>query len=712
MPERGQQFQTPAAPQKTPGVPENTTLLTLEGFAGLNTKASRPAIEDQQTSWCDNWMPLGPNNLRTLYDVGGALYTAASGVSITSFYFGNIGDQQHMYVFQSDGSVVQIHPDTGLVHGNVLNPGGIASPTNARGVAQWGSKYAIITAPQNNGYFLFDDVNTYHAGTLGPEVTLTNSGLDYTSQPTMTPIGGTGAGATFSAQLQSSGSISRITVTNPGHSYSATDFVTIAFAGGGSYTTAVATAAVSGGAIEAITMTTDGTGYTAGSVTVKIMGGGGVGATAIVQTSAITAGGAITAVVVTASGQGYTSSPTVVFTDPNNPVAQATVNIMPFGIQGTAVETYQSRVWVTNGAAPTSPPPKNLTQFTAPNNPQDFNATDGGGQFTANDSFVRVGYHGLKQSNGFLYLVGDSSINYIAGVQTAGTPPLTTFSNQNVDPQIGTPWPDTLQVYSRALVFANTFGVFAMYGGAVQKVSTPIDNLYTSVPITDTVPSFNGLIPSAAVAVVFGIHVYMLLLPIIDPTTQQQRNALLMWDGQKWWTAGPSVNLTFINSQEINSLLTAYGTDGRSIYPLFKNPSSAITKTVQSKLWDSPSYLMVKLARWVTGMFQVSSTSSGSLANGLPANISVSVDTEFGTGATVNETSLFSVIWLNNLGGAVTWYATGNVKVTWLAGGFVVFGPDIVNTSGRIMGMTAATTAPDITLISLTTVAQQEKLNL
>jgi len=27
----------------------------------------------------------------------------------------------------------------------------------------------------------------------------------------------------------------------------------------------------------------------------------------------------------------------------------------------------------------------------------------------------------LKQTNGFLYLIGDSSINYISGVQTSGT---------------------------------------------------------------------------------------------------------------------------------------------------------------------------------------------------------------------------------------------------------------------------------------------------
>lgn len=698
----------PGKPERVPGVPENMHAFVFEGFDGLNTKATRPAIKDQESSWVDNWMPLGKNNLRTLFDVGAPLYTAASGISINNFYFGNISDTPVALVFLSDGSFLQVNTNTGAVT-SIAGVGTIAAPAGQKGVAQWGSQYILIATAQNNGYMVWDGTSFYQAGTLGPQVTLTNSGLDYTSQPTITAWGGQGSGATFNAQLLSSGSISRITVSNPGHGYTGNDVVVLNFTGGGSTTTAQATANISGGVVSSITVNNGGSGYGSGgpnTVTVALQGGGGIGATA---TTSGFSNGSIQSIVVTASGIGYTHNPTVVITDPNNPVAQATVTVMPFGVQGTSIETYQSRVWITNGAAPAIPPPRNLTQFTAPNNPIDFGASDGGGQFTANDSFVRVGYHGLKQSNGFLYLVGDSSVNYIGGVQTTGTPPLTTFANQNVDPQIGTPWSDTLQTYSRALVFANTFGVFAMYGGSVQKVSTPLDNIYTSVSPTGSQPSYGGLIPSGAVAVVFGIHVYILLLPIIDPVTLQPRNALFMWDGQKWWTAGPSVSLTFINSQEINSLLTAYGTDGRSIYPLFQTASSKITKTVQSKLWDTPSYLMIKLARWITGMFSTALTVE---SVSTPPSITISIDTEFGSGATINEAAFFSAKWLNNSGNTVTWFANGNLVATWLAGGFVIFGPDIVNTSGRLMGMTVTTSAPDITLVSLTTVAQQEKLNL
>ena len=63
------QLQVPAAPKRIPGFPENFDLTVFDGFKGLNTKPTRPGIEDQEMSWCDNWMPLGENNLRTMYDL-------------------------------------------------------------------------------------------------------------------------------------------------------------------------------------------------------------------------------------------------------------------------------------------------------------------------------------------------------------------------------------------------------------------------------------------------------------------------------------------------------------------------------------------------------------------------------------------------------------------------------------------------------------------
>lgn len=71
---------TPARPQNIPGLPEDVRIQKFDGFEGLNTKAPRPKIGDQQMSYCDTFMPLGKNNLRTMYDIGGFIINVAQTV--------------------------------------------------------------------------------------------------------------------------------------------------------------------------------------------------------------------------------------------------------------------------------------------------------------------------------------------------------------------------------------------------------------------------------------------------------------------------------------------------------------------------------------------------------------------------------------------------------------------------------------------------------
>lgn len=640
-------------------------------------------------------MPLGANNARTLYDIGTAIYTNAN--NIAYFTFGNIATAPIAIVFLKDGSIVQVNTST-LVVTTIAPTGTIVTPSNPIGVSQWGSQYILICAPQTNGYFIWDGTVLYQAGTIGPAVNILNSGFGYTGQPAIAATGGAGTGATFTSTVTSSGSVSQILVASSGSGYRASDAVVLSFSGGGSNTTAIAATSVTAGHVTNVSITNAGSGYTA-ATKVTFVGGGGTGATA----TAVASGG-VTSVTIVTPGEGYNFPPTVVFADVNNAVAQANVPIMPFGVQGSALETFTSRVWVVNGGATSTPPSLSLVQFTAPSNPSDFNASDGGGQFVSTDSFLRVGFHAVRQSNGFLYLIADSSVNYVSGVSTAGVPPTTTFSNQNVDPQVGCPWPNTVQVYSRAIVFANTFGVHAMYGGAVQKVSTPLDGIYTSVTPTGSIPSYGSVVPSGAVAIIFGIHVYVLLLPIIDQVTGLQTNKLLCWDGKRWWTAQQSVTLTQIASQEINSVLTAYGTDGSAIYPLFQTPSTAITKTIQSKLWDSPSYITTKMPLELFGI--VSETQAD------VANLTVKVESE-SSSQTLNFTNLIAATWLNNVGAAATWTNNAAAVATWQASGLAAFFPNRINgVSGALIGLTATTTSKDMTLISLSLVEQQHDFRL
>lgn len=715
--EQGGGFQNPSAPGQAPGFPENFNLTVFDGFEGLNTKPTRQAIGDQECFILDNWMPLGKNNLRTMFDVGDPIFlapafTQTSGASISYFTFATISDQAYLLVFLSNGSIGTLPlPALANTSATTVAPSlTISDPTQQLGVSQWGSQYIIISAPQSSGYFLYDGGVFYQPGSLGPQVTINNGGLDYTSPPSIQAIGGGGTGAAFLSTVNSSGSVTTITISSQGGQagtgYKATDAVYLAFSGGGSKTTATAKAVLSSQTVLSITMLTAGTGYSPISIRATVAGGGGFGAT--LGSIAVNAAGGVSSITVLTSGAGYTSLPTVIFTDVGNPVAQATVVPMPFGVQGTSVETFTQRVWVANGAAPSNIPPKSLVQFTAPNNPVDFGAPDGGGQFLSTDSFLRVGFHGLRQSNGFLYLVGDSSINFVSGVSTSGTPPTTMFTNQNIDPQIGCPWPNTIQVFSRGLVFANTFGVHALFGGAVQKESNNLDGIYTSVTPVDTPhagvsPLYsNGFAPSAGVCLIFGIHVYVLLLPIIDQVTGQTVHKLLCWDGKRWWTSSQSIEFKQVASQEINSVLTLFGTDGKAVYPCFQRASTKITKTVQSKLWDTPSYIVKKHAIRVYGLFESSAT--------IPDQMVLSVDTE--TGSTfVTSASLFNTTWTNQFAGPVLWTNNAGLPVQWISSGQTNF-VSAIDAAGVLLGLTLTTSDADYVLNSLSIVWQQYTVNV
>jgi hypothetical protein len=437
----------------------------------------------------------------------------------------------------------------------------------------------------------------------------------------------------------------------------------------------------SGGIGPIVTLTNVGSGYTS-PPTVTYTGAPGTGATF----TATIANGIVTAIIVTNAGSGYpfvTISPanSLTISGGGGTGAAGTISVVPTAISGTDIETYQGRVWIINGATLT---------FSAPGSVTDFTSGDGGGSITSTDSFLRVSYIALVQTNGFLYLIADSSVSYISGVQTSGTPPVTVFTLLNADPEVGSPWKTTVTTFGRSVIFANAFGAHINYGAAVTKVSDPLNGIY------NTVPNFAGITPSAAKSILFGVKVWMLLLPIVDPFTVQQVNKLLMWDGKKWWASGQGVNLIYIQHQEINSVLTAWGTDGFNLYQLFQQPTASFTKVVQSKLWDKPiGYQMVKTAGRLYGITQPFSFNN--------LTINVSIDNEVGP-STIPITLSPSLVVVVNASGTVipTMNASGAlVEVLGSTTTFAIIHSTAVGQQGILLGMTVTTQAQDMAIISL-----------
>ena len=501
-------------------------------------------------------------------------------------------------------------------------------------------------------------------------VTINDPGTNYITPPLLTVVGGNGTGAILTAQLTPT-SVAYINVQNGGSGFFHEP--TINFQSNGTGSGAAGTAVLDHGVIVQITLDSAGSGYTT-PPTIQIVANDAD----LNNTEGYTVGGAAAAailvpttignVIVTAPGQGYTQTPGIIIGSGGNNAAAATVSLMPFGVSGAAIESYQQRVWLDN------PHQKNAVLFTlgtllisAPESLTDFATSDGGLLFSSNSPFLRKSYVGIKTVGDFLYPIGDSSVDVISNVQTSGNPATTTFNINNADPQTGTDWRTTIQDFSRTAIFTNGLGVYGIYGGSVTKLSEKMDDVFENALFP---PNSAALTPSGAVAEIHEKKAYLVLMTVTDPFTKTPRNVMLGWDEAEWFIISQSISPIFIGTQVVDSVPVAWATDGNALYPMLSSPSIGITKKISTKLYGANNFPAVKLSMSLHMMAEdLSAAKSG-------VNFSIgSLDTEnapyplqaptnFGAGAN------FTPIVAGNTG----------------------------NYYGCFLGVTLASTSPDFTL--------------
>jgi hypothetical protein len=514
---------------------------------------------------------IGPYQIGDLTDSG----TGYSSVP-TVTAFGGTGSGVAITASIANGAVVSLQ---------VTNPGTGYSPSDVVQLA--------FTGGGSDSSAILQSVLT--AGAIG-DVELISGGSGYTGVPTVSFTGGGGGSGAAATAIVTGGAVTGVTLTNPGSGYTATP--TVVFSGGGG-SGASAVAVLSSDSVASVTVINGGSGFI-GTPTLTFSGGGGTGATA----TANIASGAITSVTVTNGGLGYSAPPSVVVSPGQNNAAAGSIDVMPFGVSGTSLETFLSRIWVSAPAANGTQQSASTFLVSASDSLTDFSTADGGLLFSSSDRFLRAGYTALHQSNGYLYPIGDSSVDVISNVQTSGTPVATTFNYQNTSAQVGGTWRDTIQDFGQSVLFANANGVQGLYGGSVRRVSGKVNNIFDTAfqlnPTTgvrETLPG--GVTPSSAVANIHTIPVYLMLMSIIDPNTQGQRNILIGWDEKNWLAASQTVNLIFIGTQEQNSVMTAWGTDGNILAPLFSKQSSTLQKTLVTKLYGGEREMVQRQTRTV-----------------------------------------------------------------------------------------------------------------
>ena len=175
-------------------------------------------------------------------------------------------------------------------------------------------------------------------------------------------------------------------------------------------------------------------------------------------------------------------------------------------------------------------------------------------------------------------------------------------------------------------------------------------------------------------------------------------NKLLMWDGRRWWTSQQDRDMIFIAQQEIDSVITAAGTDGTDIFYLMSEPSVRFAKVAQSKLWEQAiGYQVLKSVNRLWGVVDYRSL--------LEPKIDVTIDSELGQA--LNPIALgpvgVEVIWLNAQQAVVPWLNANGDVVSWMGVGntITVFPPQSANGVGALTGMTLRTLAADMILVSM-----------
>ena len=559
---------------------------------------------------------------------GGFGYTSAPAVTIS----GGIGAGAVGVATIVDGSVVSVQ---------LANPG-----------VGYGPFDGGFLQVQFTGGGLPNSLATATAAIGGGGVTaieITNGGTANTEPPSITISGGGGVGAT-AVPIMNGPVVSSALIVTPGVNYVSSPAV--AFSGTGTDPSDAGVALIGNNGIISITVTESGNGYlSTPTVVITDPYGSGTGAVAYAQMN----NGGVAAVVITNPGENYQAA-VVAFVGGNPAVAAATVNIMPQGgsnpVSGIAIQVFKSRVWMVNGT---------FRYTTATGSVSDFSAAAGGVISQNNDNTLIYSLYGLVQSSGFLYEFGDSEINSISNPVSSTTNNVlsTTYTVSNVDPQIGTVWPATLQPFGDAIVFTAPTGVYAVYGGSLRKISTELDDLFTVVPAQATPPS-------AATIIMFGIKFYAVTIALIDPILKATRQLILLWDGFRWFIATQDAGVKMLNTVGVGSYYTAYGSDGSNIWACFTTASPTLNKRLVSKFYGADAAIQYKQSL----RFYLSAE--------LPFDFTVNLSSEVGT------VTLGTGVYPGPAGPAAPG-AYGNF--------LTVLGQDAEGVTGRFLGWELTTTA-------------------
>ena len=488
-------------------------------------------------------------------------------------------------------------------------------------------------------------------------VTITSQGIGYSSVPTIETVS-TLLNQTVIFPNVSFGtrSVASITLGAGGTGYTAAPAVTI-IAPDGIGSGAVAVATEVGGSVNSVSLVpspiasiTIGTGgnYTAapGVYPLVFTGGGGTGAAGTATIATVGGVNVVVSTTITNTGANYTSSPTVTVTASVTTQAiflclivsqgagydmQATVafgtgsgataiaHVWPFinsniaAYAFTTIAVFQGRVWLGGGPLLTW----SGTGATYGNVAyDDFLAADASASLIISDADLIHAITALRSLNNYLFIMGDQSVKQIGNISLNSAGNVTLFTILTLSSDQGTIYPKSCISYNRVFLFANTNGIYGVFGSSVQKLSDDMDGIFKLIDFTQP--------PQGALADINAIHNAVFLVRYKDPVVGSTRSIMLAFNGKKWFVVNQGAGLTAVATSASLSTgqLSLFGSSGPDVTNLLMNAGLPVPIRIQSSLTHHGNAVQGK--KFIRAGFSSDSANGG-------VQVSISLDTESGS---------------------------------------------------------------------------------
>lgn len=627
----------------------------VKNFRGVNTKANRTAIGDDEFFWLENAMPVGYANLKitpTFDNVGSITFSN----TVVNFFSANIGLDDYLIAFQSNGSCEYVNLTTN-VKGTLASASTFS--TSGMNVSQWKNERLLIIDP-TKGYFTWDGTNLISVGSVG-SIGLVSGGTGYTSAPSVVisaPNQANGIQATAIATV-SANAVSFVSLLEAGSGYTAAPTITFN-GGGGSGANAVASIITFAQGTVSVLVTNGGVGFTS-NPNVAISGGGGTNAAG----QAIVSGNILTQVIMTNNGTGYTNSSNITVSITGGGGSNATAKAIINTETNSGIQSFSGRVWISSGRT---------IYYSAAGSYSDF-VTVSAGTVVLTDATLHGNIIQLLSANNFLYIFGDDSINVFSDVRvtTLGT---TLFTNTNVSASVGTKLAYAIFPYFRSVLFMNDYGVYALVGSTTSKISDSLDGVFPNIDFAAGDVNGGQVLLNNILCAAFNFRYTGGL-----GTSSSSRYIQAIFFEKKWFFTSAGNNLKFVTSVPVGGKITLYGTDGNSCVKMYANTTASINSYVQTSLNPMKDPIRTKQALKV-GIEATLTNSS---------IITVSVDSETGSSPSVALGQ--TVTWINNFSTPIPWINNSSTVINWTTGstGYTLYKTD-AKQYGKYLGMTVTST--------------------